>query len=364
MSRRGLLLPLAVVLSAACSGGAEPPTRTALGPAEDSRLSFQAVDAGTGAALTNDQITVRYLVRSPITLDAAGVERVSSIEPYRVSQSVAEDSLVVEVRLEAASYHRLDTVLAVARGGEAGPFTLRMTRRLERAAGSGGGGGAFTPASGGAQPAAAAGAPAAGGAPGIDRGMLQVAERAFRAGQWLQAIQSYEQLSLPAGASEADQRAYQQARINQGVSHLNLGEYAGALDSFEEAAGMSIPSGAANLRLAQAQCAVGRVDDGRRTIAALERMAPRLDPQEGPSALATAQYVSALCGAGDLDKATTAVQRVAVGGRIIRELQAFIDRAGTVSPRAPYVDAAVADAKTRITAIQERMRRGGGDGAL
>jgi len=47
-----------------------------------------------------------------ITLDAAGLERVSSLEPYRVEESVAEDSLVVEVRLEAASYHRLDTVLA------------------------------------------------------------------------------------------------------------------------------------------------------------------------------------------------------------------------------------------------------------
>jgi len=194
--------------------------------------------------------------------------------------------------------------------------------------------------------------------------MLQVANRAFQAGNWLQAIQSYDRLSLPAGASDADARAYQQARINQGVSHLNLGEYAGALDAFEEAAGMSIPSGAANLRLAQAQCAVGRVDEGRRTIAAVERMAPRLDPQEGPSALALAQYVSALCGAGDLDKATTAVQRVAAGGRIIRELQAFIERAGSVSPRTEFLDAAVADAQRRITAIQERMRRGGGDADL
>jgi hypothetical protein len=362
MPRRALFLPIAVVFSAACSGGGEPPTRTALGPAEDSRIVFQAVDAGTGAALTNDQITVRYLVRSPITLDATGVERVSSIEPYRVSQSVAEDSLVVEVRLEAASYHRLDTVLAVGRGGEAGPFTLRMARRLERAAG--GGGGAYVPTAGGAQPAAAAGAPAGGAASGLVRGLLTVANRAFQAGNWVQATETYERLTLPAGASDADARAYQQARIRQGVAYMNQGVWAGALDVLEEAAGMSIPSGAANLRLAQAQCAVGRVDDGRRTIAAVERMAPRLDPQEGPSALAMAQYVSALCGAGDLDKATNAVQRVQVGGRIMRELQAFIDRAGTVSPRADYLDPAVADAKSRITAIQERMRRGGGDADL
>ena len=360
MPRRRLLPLIPVALAAACSGEADLPTRAPLGPAEESRLVFQAVDAGTGGALTNDQMTVRYLVRSPITLDAAAVEQVSSVEPYTIGHPVAEDSLVVEVRLEAASYHRLDTVLAVARGDEGGPYTLRMARRLARAAGGGG-----APAAGGtpagAVPETAAGAPAAGGAPGLDRGMLTVANRAFQAGNWLQAIQSYERLTLPAGASDADARAYQQARINQGVSNLNLGQYAGALDALEEAAGMSIPSGAANLRLAQAQCAVGRVDEGRRTIAAVERMASRLDPQEAPSALALAEYVSSLCGMGDLDAATTAPQRVAVGGRIIRELTAFIERAGTVSPRTPYLDAAVADARSKITAIQERMRRGGGD---
>jgi hypothetical protein len=359
MSPRRLLPLIPVALVAACSGEGELPTRAPLGPAEESRVVFQAVDAGTGAALTNDQMTVRYLVRSPITLDATAVERVSSVEPYTIGHPVAEDSLVVEVRLEAASYHRLDTVLAVARGDEGGPYTLRMARRLARAGGGGAPLAGGVPASG--VPEAAAGAPAAGGAPGLDRGMLTVANRAFQAGNWLQAIQSYERLALPAGASNADARAYQQARINQGVGNLNLGQYAGALDALEEAAGMSIPSGEANLRLAQAQCAVGRVDEGRRTIATVERIASRLDPQEAPSALALAEYVSSLCGMGDLDAATTAMQRVAAGGRIVRELTAFIERAGTVSPRTPYLDAAVADARSRITAIQERMRRGGED---
>ena len=71
------------------------------------------------------------------------------------------------------------------------------------------------------------------------------------------------------------------------------------------------------------------------------------------------QYVSALCGMGDLDGAQTAVERVRVGGRIIQELQGFVDRAATVSPRTELLDAAVADARTRIEAIRERMRRGG-----
>ena len=353
MPRSGLHLLVTVALAAGCSGDAEIPTRAPLGPAEESRLTFQAVDAGTGAALTNSEMTVRYLVRSPITLDAAAVERVSATEPFRVAHPVAEDSLVVEVRLEAASYHRIDTVLAVARGDEAGPFTLRMARRLERAAG---GGAPVLGAGAAAQPEGAV-ATAAGGAPALDRAVLSAGNRAFQSGSWAQAIQAYQGLQLPEGAPDADVRAYQQARVRQGVAHLSLSEYAGALDALEEAAAMSIPSGAAHLRLAQAQCAVGRVDEGRRTVAGVERMAPRLDAQERASALALTQYVSALCGLGDLDKATAALERVRVGSRIVQELQAFIDRAAGVSPRTEDLAAAVADAQRQIAAIQERMRR-------
>ena len=56
------------------------------------------------------------------------------------------------------------------------------------------------------------------------------------------------------------------------------------LDALEEAVGLPVPSGAASLRLAQAQCAVGRVDDGRRTLAGVERSASRLEAGERPSA--------------------------------------------------------------------------------
>jgi len=365
MLRRSSLPLLALLFSAGCSGEAELPTRAPLGPPEESRLTFQAVDAGTGGALTNEQMTVRYLVRAPITLDATAVEQVSSTDPYRIAQEVAEDSLVVEVRLEAGSYHRLDTVLAVARGAVAGPFTLRMARRLARAAGGG------APASGGAaptggQPAAAggaaaapAGAPAGGGAP-LDRTALNAGNRAYQAGNWVQAIQAYESLQLPAGASAADTREYQQARIRQGVANMKGSQYAGALDALEEAAGLG-PSGAANLRLAQAQCAVMRVDEGRRTLSNVERIAPQLDAQERASALAMVPYVNALCGLGDLDRATAALDKVRVGNRIIQELQAFLDRAGTVSPQTEDLTAAVADAKGQIEAIRARMRRGGGD---
>lgn len=358
-----LRVPLALTLAVALGGCADSgdgafPTRP-LGPPQSSGIVFQAVDAGTGAALADAEMTVRYLVRSPITVDAAGVERVSSVDPFQVSQDIAEDSLVVEVRLEAGAYHRLDTVLAVERGGQAGPFTLRMTRRLERAATRPAAADAGArPGPGAAQPASPSDAPAA-GTSNWDRTALDAGNRAFAAGAWLQAIQAYQRMELPEGAPTADIRAYQQGRVRQGVSHMNLGEYAGALDSFEEAAGLPVASGAATLRLAQAQCAVGRVEEGRRTVSGLERMASRLDAQERPSALAATQYVTALCGLGDLDGAQTAIERVRVGGRLVQELQGFVDRAGGVSPRTEFLDAAVADAQKRIEEIRERMRRGG-----
>lgn len=351
---------LAAALAGCADSSDGPLVGAALGPTEESRLVFQAVDAGTGAALVNPDMTVRYLVRAPITLDASAVDRVPSTDAYRIAHPVAHDSLVVEVRLEADSYHRLDTVLSVARGREAGPFTLRMTRRLERAAARPGGaapaGAAPTDAVAGAAPTGAGAAPAA---PSLDRTALDAGNRAYQGGRWLQAIQAYQRLQLPEGASQADVRAYQQARVRHGVSHLNLGEFAGALDALEEAVGLPVPSAAASLRLAQAQCAVGRVDEGRRTVAALERTAASLDARERPAAMAVAQYVTALCGLGELDRAQTAVERVRVGGRLVQDLQAFIDRAAAVSPRTEELDAAVADAQRRIEAIRERMRRGG-----
>ncbi|GMV07680.1 MAG: hypothetical protein AMXMBFR53_39550 [Gemmatimonadota bacterium] len=356
MSPRAPIALLSALLAAACAGEPEPPVRVAQGPAEGSRIVFQAVDAGTGAALADAGMTVRYLVRSPITLDASSVEEVSSTEAYGIAHDVAEDSLVVEVRLEASAYHRLDTVLAVARGDEAGPFTLRMTRRLERATGGGRPAAGGTPASAEPRPAAPAEAEAT---PGWDRSALEAGNRAFAAGNWLQAIQAYQRMQLPAGAPDAVVRAYQQGLVRKGVSHMNVNEFAGALDALEEAAGLPTPSGAAALRLAQAQCAVGRVDEGRRTVAGVERAASRFDAQERAAALATTQYVSALCGLGDLDKASTAIERVRVGSRLVEDLQGFLDRAAAVSPRTEFLDAAVADAQRRIEAIRERMRRGG-----
>lgn len=355
--RAAAALILASALAACGDAGDGPlPPSAAQGPARETRIAFQAVDAGTGGALADREMTVRWLVRAPITLDAAAVERVDAVAPYEIAQEVAADSLIVEVRVEAAAYHRLDTVLAVPRGGDGAPSTLRMTRRLERAAaaptptGSAPAGGVTRPAE--TAPAADAG----GGASSWDRGALETGNRAYAAGNWLQAIRAYQGMQRPAGAGP-DLRAYQEGLVRQGVSHMSLGEYAGALDALEEAVGLGVPSGAASLRLAQAQCAVGRVDEGRRTAASVEAM--RLDASERPSALAVTRYVTALCGMGELDGAQTAIERVRVGGRLVQELQGFVDQASGVSPRTELLDAAVADAGRRIEEIRERMRRGG-----
>ena len=132
MRPRDVWILASIVLLGGCSGEAEPAGDPPARDPEQSEVIVQAVDAGTGGALTDEQLTVRYLVRAPITLDASAVEQISASEPYRIAHAVSEDNLVVELRLEAESYHRLDTVLTVPRGASAGPYTVRMTRRLER----------------------------------------------------------------------------------------------------------------------------------------------------------------------------------------------------------------------------------------
>ena len=83
-----ILLSLALL---GCSGEADPSTDAQATDPQRSELVLQAVDAGTGAALTDGQLTVRYLVRTPITLDASAVDQVSASEPYRIVHAVAEE---------------------------------------------------------------------------------------------------------------------------------------------------------------------------------------------------------------------------------------------------------------------------------
>lgn len=358
MSRYGLLATALVGLAAGCSGDPEGPlTGVPTGPAQSSEVVFQAVDAGTGGALNDDQLTVRYLVRTPITLDASAVESVPSAEPYRVAHDVEGDSLVVEVRLEARSYHRVDTVFAVQRGGAAGPFTVRMTRRLERVAGG------RTPTESG--PTASPGPtgrteetrptdPDA----GADRSPLQAGDRAFRAAQWFEAASAYGRMPAPTGLGDYA-RAYQGGMVNAGVSHINLAEMGAALDALETAVSVDIPNPRAYRYLGHVQCAVGRVDEGLDALDELEDAVDAIPAAERPAMLAFGRYEEALCRKRTFDRTEGTLNLVSAGRAATVALEGFIEQGSAVTPSTPEMTAALDDANRLLEEIRARMRRGG-----
>ena len=342
----GLSILLLSSLLGGCSGEADLPVDAPLADPESSEVILQAVDAGTGAALADSRMTVRYLVRAPITLDATATEQVVSSEPYRIAHAVAEDQLVLEVRLEAPSYHRLDTVLAVARGSSAGPFTIRMARRLDRAAGA-------RPSrpsqSGPTRPEPRPTDPDA----GIDRSALRAGDRAFRNGDWAAATSAYGRLDPPPRRSGTYAGEYAQALVNWGVSHMNLGEWASALGTLEEALGYDASGPPAYLLLTQAQCAVGRTDEGRRTLGELAT----IPGGDRPPVLALIAYQHAMCSQYEFGQAQSAIEVVRTGGRAIQEFNGFIELGEALSPAPTDVDTALTDARRRVEEIRERMRQ-------
>ena len=319
------------------------------------------MDAGTGGVLTDAQLTVRYLVRAPITLDAVAAEAVPSAEPYTISQEVRADSLVVEVRLEAPSYHRLDTVLAVARGASVGPLTVRMARILERTA-------TARPAGGGSRPAAAASTPATGGggqpaAPpsdpdaGIDRSALQAGDQAFRSGSWFDAAAAYARMPAPTGTG-AYAGAYQQGMVNRGVSHLNLGEMGSAMEALEVATAVGLPSPQAYRYLGHVQCAVGRVDDGLDSLDEVEDAADGVPAGQRGAAVAMGKFEEAACRKIEFDRTEGTLNRVRTSGRAIKEYEDFLEQAGALGSPPAEVRDAVVEANSAIDEIRARMRRG------
>ena len=367
--RRGTLsIPPLVALLSSCSSGPPPLAEAPEGPAEASEVVFQAVDAGTGAALADPELTVRYLVRAPVLLDATAVERVRSAEPYRIEHEVAHDSLVLEVRLEAASYHRLDTVLAVARGSSAGPYTVRMSRRLDRIAQAPSrrpdlGDAPSRPPSESAdrptgQPSAAPTDPDA----DVDRRSLLAGNRAFANQDWARATAAYQRMTAPQGRTSGYAREYQQGLVRRGISHINLGEWAGALEALEEAVALESPGHDAYLRLGQVQCAVGRTGDGRESLGTVQDMEATIPDAERPVIVALVGYYGGICSHGEFDRAGSAVDMARTGGRAVREFNAFVAQAEAMRSRPARVDVALTDARRRVQAIQSRMR-GGAAGA-
>ena len=335
----------------ACYGPPEMPLEEPLGHPEAATIFVQAVDAGTGAALADPEMTVRYFVRSPITLDASSVERVASIEPYEIRQVIQEDALVLEMRLEAGSYHSLDTVLAVAKGATTGPLTMRMARRLDLVA------------RGDAEPEPEPPPPPPGGGRGTlpasnagpDRAALVAGNRAFERGAWLEATESYARMQLPDDPDTAYGREYQQALLRRGVAHMNRAEYGAALEVLESAASYGTPGFQTFLRLAAAQCAVGRTEEGRGTLAQLQRGLNRRSQNEQLLVGALIDYERGLCSHGEFDRAQTTRERVRTGSAAIQELQSFIDFGERIEPVPPVVQTAIEDTRSRIELIRRRM---------
>lgn len=340
------------VTQAACYGPPDaPPAGPALDPAPASLL-VQAVDAGTGAALADPELTVRYLVRSPVVLDATAVDTVPAVEPYEIRQVIEEEALVVEMRFEAESYHHLDTVLSVPRGSTAGPLTMRMSRRLGLVASApptaapppdpvippGGGRGALPVAS-----------------TGPDRSPLLAGNRAFERESWLEATEAYARMPLPEDPASPYGQEYQQALLRRGVAHMNRAEYGAALEVLESAAAYGTPGFQTFLRLSAAQCAVGRTEEGRGTLAQLERTLSRRTQNEQLLVGALIQYERGLCTQGEFDRAQTTRERVRSGAAAITELQSFIDFGERIEPVPDPVRTAIDDARSRIEDIRRRM---------
>jgi hypothetical protein len=341
-------LPALAALCAvgACYSPPDGPPQIRVAGLEPTSLVLQAVDAGTGSALSDDEMTVRYLVRRPMVFDDAAVSAVPSVEPYRIELPVGEPELVVEVRLEADSYHRLDTVFSVPRGTEAGPITMRLSPRLDRVADG--------------QDDAPAAATRPDPTPaGPDRSAMNAGDRAFNQESWLEATEAYQRMPAPADDMDAYGRDYLEAKIRQGVAHINRSEFARALEVFEEAVDMDSPTPEAYLRLAQAQCAVGRTVEGRGTLAQVGRMRNRLGPVQQSTVSALMAYQNGVCSHGEFERAETTRERVRSGARAMQELNAFIEGARAMSPVPPVVYNAVQDAERRVEEIQRAMGRGG-----
>jgi hypothetical protein len=354
MSWRGFPLLVLLTLAAGCSGDprgalAEPST----GPRQASEVTFQAVDAGTGDALTDPRMTVRYIVRSPITLDAVGRDTVSSAEPYRISHEVEVDSLVLEVRLEAPSYHRRDTILAVARGTAVGPLTVPMSRRLTARDGSEGRPEPETGSRNTREPAVE-NRPAA----GSNESALRAGDRAFARGRWFEAAAAYQRMPVPTRAG-AYARAYQQGMVNRGVAHIRLNELGAALEALEVAVAMETPNPQVYRYLGHVLCAVGRVDDGLDALDEIEDMADEIPAAQRPLALAFGKYEEGLCRKRSFDRTEVTLNLVSAGRSVIAALDDFVDRAGDVEQPPRELTQAVEHAEGLLEEVRSRMRRGG-----
>jgi len=307
----------------------------------------EAVDGATGGALADDSFTVRYLARAPITLDASAVEEIPSDQPYRISQTIREDSLVVELRLEAPSYRTLDTVLAVAWGSSAGPVRIPLTPRPDRIAEGGPSGETPSPSEPGDRPSPE---PPPGAA---DRSALEAGDRAFAAGDWAGAVRAYASMPRPRDREADYAFDYELALVRKGISHINLGQWQEAHDVLQEAVAFDFREYTAFFYLGQVQCVLGQYEAGRQSLNHIpDWLTLSISETQRPIVLALIDYQLAMCTYGESGQARTQSDLRRLRDQATQEFQRFIDKAEALSPMPPEVGAAVEDARQRMAEIR------------
>jgi hypothetical protein len=162
-------------------------------------------------------------------------------------------------------------------------------------------------------------------------------------------------MPLPEDADSEYGREYQQALLRRGVAHMNRAEYGAALEVLESAADYGSPGFQTFLRLAAAQCAVGRTEEGRGTLASLERGLNRRSENDQLLVGALIQYERGICSHGEFDRAQTTRERVRTGSQAITELQGFVEFGERIEPLPQVVQTAVVDARNRIETIRRNM---------
>jgi hypothetical protein len=171
----------------------------------------------------------------------------------------------------------------------------------------------------------------------------------------LEATEAYAGMPVPDDAGSEYGRAYQEALTRRGVAHMNRAEFGAALQVLESAAGYGTPGFQTFLRLAGAQCAVGRTEEGRGTLAQLDRGLNRRSQNDQLLIGALIQYERGLCSHGEFDRSQTTRERVRSGSQAITEFQDFIDFGERIEPVPPAVQPAIEDARNRIDTIRRRM---------
>jgi hypothetical protein len=136
---------------------------------------------------------------------------------------------------------------------------------------------------------------------------------------------------------------------------MNRAEYGAALEVLEAAAGYGTPGFQTYLRLAAAQCAVGRTEEGRGTLATLERGLNRRSQNDQLLFGALIRYERGLCLHGEFDRSQTTRERVRTGSAAITQLQEFVDFGERIEPVPEVVRPALEDARNRIETIRRNM---------